>query len=62
MLAGRVEVVTLEPHCLLCLSCSMQSELVAIVVPDAEELPAWAAANNMAGKSLQELCRSELLR
>lgn len=61
MLAGRVEVVTLEPHCLL-LIVLMQSELVAIVVPDAEELPAWAAANNMAGKSLQELCRSELLR
>lgn len=32
------------------------------MVPDLEELPKWAADNNMGSQSVQELCRSELLR
>ena len=35
---------------------------MAVIVPDPEAIPGWAAKNNMADKSMEELCQSETLK
>jgi hypothetical protein len=40
----------------------LQSELVAIIVPDMEEISVWAEGQGLGGMSFQELCRQPLLR
>ena len=40
---------------------SLQSTLVAVVVPDEEVAVVWSKENNMNGQSFADLCRSELL-
>ena len=40
---------------------SLQSTLVAVVVPDEEVAVSWSKENNMNGQSFADLCRSELL-
>jgi long-chain acyl-CoA synthetase len=41
---------------------SLQAMLVAVIIPDEEVLKRWAAQNDLGGKSLQELCRSDVVR
>lgn len=41
---------------------SLKSQLVAIIVPDAEMVMEWAKENDLTEMSFQELCRQPLLK
>lgn len=43
-------------------SISLQSQLVAVVVPDEEEATNWAKSNNITFSNFAELCQNEKLR